>query len=101
ETVTRVFAELGAQALAGHAGVLLARRAGLAPVAFPISAPGWLPAIAVDGKALRGAAGTDGDVPYLLAAATHDRHPRSLNVKCVLRPAGHADHGVTQGNDLR
>ncbi|MGH3710885.1 MAG: transposase family protein, partial [Pseudonocardiaceae bacterium] len=73
ETVTRVFAELGAQALAGHAGVLLARRAGLAPVAFPISAPGWLPAIAVDGKALRGAAGTDGDVPYLLAAATHDR----------------------------
>ncbi len=71
ETVTRVFAELGAQALAGHAGVLLARRAGLAPVAFPISAPGWLPAIAVDGKALRGAAGTDGGVPYLLAAATH------------------------------
>ncbi|MGH3701470.1 MAG: transposase family protein [Pseudonocardiaceae bacterium] len=63
ETVTRVFAELGAQALAGHAGVLLARRAGLAPVAFPISAPGWLPAIAGDGKALRGAAGTDGGVP--------------------------------------
>ncbi|MGH3755690.1 MAG: ISAs1 family transposase [Pseudonocardiaceae bacterium] len=71
ETVTRVFAELGAQALAGHAGVLLARRAGLAPVTFPISAPGWLPAIAVDGKALRGAIGADGMIPYLLAAATH------------------------------
>ncbi|MGH3772149.1 MAG: transposase [Pseudonocardiaceae bacterium] len=27
----------------------------------------------MDGKALRGAAGTDGGVPYLLAAATHDK----------------------------
>ncbi len=71
ETVTRVFAELGAQGLAGHAGVFLARRAGLTPVSFPIDAPGWLPAIAVDGKAVRGAAGPDGLVPYLLAAATH------------------------------
>ncbi|MGH3600016.1 MAG: ISAs1 family transposase [Pseudonocardiaceae bacterium] len=71
ETVSRVFAELGAQAVAGHAGVLLARRAGLGPVVFPIDAPGWLPAIAVDGKAVRGAIGTNGGVPYLLAAATH------------------------------
>ncbi len=71
ETVTRVFAELGAQALAGHAGVFLARRARLGPVSFPIDVPGWLPAIAVDGKAVRGAAGPDGMVPYLLAAATH------------------------------
>jgi hypothetical protein len=29
------------------------------------------PAIAVDGKAMRGAIGPDGQVPYLLAAATH------------------------------
>ncbi|MGH3847284.1 MAG: ISAs1 family transposase [Pseudonocardiaceae bacterium] len=73
ETVSRVFAELGAQALAGHAGVFLARRARLGPVVFPVDAPGWLPAVAVDGKALRGAVGADGGVPYLLAAATHDR----------------------------
>lgn len=73
ETITRVFAELGAQQLATHAGAFLARRGRSAPVAFPISAPAWLPAIAVDGKAVRGAAGTDGLVPYLLAAATHER----------------------------
>jgi hypothetical protein len=33
--------------------------------------PGWLPAVAVDGKAVRGAAGQDGMIPYLLAAVTH------------------------------
>ncbi len=71
DTVARVFAELGAQGLADHAGVFLARRAGLAPVVFPIAAPGALPAIAVDGKAVRGAVGADGMIPYLLAAATH------------------------------
>lgn len=32
--------------------------------------PGWLPAIAADGKAVRGAAGEDGLISYLLAAAT-------------------------------
>ncbi|MGH3615439.1 MAG: hypothetical protein ACRDRK_23140 [Pseudonocardia sp.] len=42
-------------------------------MSFPIAAPGPLPAIAVDGKAVRGAAGPDGLVPYLLAAATHHR----------------------------
>ena len=31
-----------------------------------------MPAIAVDGKAVRGAIGEDGQVPYLLAAATHE-----------------------------
>ncbi|MGH3614605.1 MAG: ISAs1 family transposase [Pseudonocardia sp.] len=72
ETVVRVFADLGAQALADHAGALLARRAGLGPVALPIAGPVRLPAIAVDGKAVRGAAGPDGMIPYLLAAATHD-----------------------------
>jgi len=71
ETIVRVFAELGAQQVADHAGAFLTRRAQLAPVSFPIVAPGWLPATAVDGKAVRGAAGPDGLVPYLLAAATH------------------------------
>jgi len=71
DTVIRVFAELGAQGLADHVGRLLARRAGLGPVSFPVDAPGPLPAIAVDGKAVRGAIGPDGHIPYLLAAATH------------------------------
>jgi len=68
----RVFTLLGAGQLAGHAGAFLARRAAPGPVAFPVAGPGWLPGIAVDGKAVRGAAGPDGLVPYLLAAATHD-----------------------------
>ncbi len=40
-------------------------------MAFPVAGPGWLPAIAADGKAMRGAIGPDGQVPYLLAAAVH------------------------------
>ena len=71
ETVVRIFTALGAQALAGHAGAYLARRARPGPVAFPVAGPGWLPAIAADGKAVRGAAGEDGLIPYLLAAVTH------------------------------
>ena len=71
DTVIRVFTALGAQALAGHAGAYLARRAHPGPVAFPLAGPGPLPAIAADGKAVRGAAGGDGLIPYLLAAATH------------------------------
>jgi predicted transposase YbfD/YdcC len=70
ETVVRIFTALGAQALAHHAGAYLAR-AHLGPVAFPVAGPGWLPAVAVDGKAVRGAAGPDGLIPYLLAAVTH------------------------------
>lgn len=72
ETITHVFADLGAQSLATHTGALLARRALGDPVSFPIGAPGWLPAVAVDGKAVRGAVGPDGLIPYLLAAATHE-----------------------------
>jgi predicted transposase YbfD/YdcC len=71
DTIARVFTLLSAQDLAGHAGAYLACRVLPGPVAFPVAAPGWLPAIAVDGKAVRGAAGADGLVPYLLAAATH------------------------------
>jgi predicted transposase YbfD/YdcC len=67
DTVERVFHDLCAQALAQHLGVHLGRRAGLAPVAAPV----LLSALAVDGKAVRGAIGADGQIPYLLAAATH------------------------------
>jgi hypothetical protein len=70
-TVVRVLTALGAHGLAHHAGAYLARRAHPGPAAFPLAGPGWLPAIAVDGKAVRGAAGPDGLIPYLLAAATH------------------------------
>ncbi len=71
DTVVRVFTALGAQALAVHAGAYLAARAHPGPVTFPLAGPGRLPAIAVDGKAVRGAAGEDGLIPYLLAAVTH------------------------------
>ena len=71
DTVVRILADLGAQALAGHAGAYLALRALPGPVACPVAGPGWLPAVAVDGKAVRGAAGEDGLIPYLLAAVTH------------------------------
>jgi len=71
ETVVRIFTALGAQGVAHHAGAYLARRAHPGPVTFPLAGPGWLPAIAVDGKAVRGAAGEDGLIPYLLAAVTH------------------------------
>jgi hypothetical protein len=75
DTVERLFALLQAQQVADEAGAWLAERAGVGPVGAPTAAPGWLPAIAVDGKAVRGAVerGTDADgrVPYLLAAATH------------------------------
>jgi predicted transposase YbfD/YdcC len=71
DTVERIFGRLGAQALADHAGACLAARAQPGPVTFPVKRPGQLPAIAVDGKAVRGAAGDDGLVPYLLAAAVH------------------------------
>jgi predicted transposase YbfD/YdcC len=73
DTVERVFTLLQAQQVADGEGAWLAGRAGVGPVGAPISGPGWLPAIAVDGKAVRGAIGADGQVPYLLAAATHDR----------------------------
>jgi len=69
--VVRVLSALGAQALARQAGAYLAARAHPGPVTFPLAGPGPLPAIAVDGKAVRGAAGEDGLIPYLLAAAAH------------------------------
>jgi predicted transposase YbfD/YdcC len=71
DTVVRVLTALGAHGVAHHAGAYLARRAHPGPVTFPLAGPGWLPAVAVDGKAVRGAAGDDGLIPYLLAAAVH------------------------------
>jgi predicted transposase YbfD/YdcC len=71
DTVIRLFEALGAQSLADHAGAYLARRAHPGPVVFPLAGPRPLPAVAVDGKAVRGAAGDDGLIPYLLAAVTH------------------------------
>jgi DDE_Tnp_1-associated len=71
DTVLRIFTALGAQPLADCAGAFLAHRARQDPVAFPVTSPDWLPAIAADGKAMRGAIGQDGQVPYLLAAAVH------------------------------
>ena len=71
DTVVRIFTGLGAQALADHAGAYLALRALSGPVVCPVTEPGWLPAVAVDGKAVRGAAGENGMIPYLLAAVTH------------------------------
>ena len=71
DTVERVFALLGAQHLADGVGAHLAARAGIGCVGAPISAPAMLPAVAVDGKAVRGAIGDDGQIPYLLGAATH------------------------------
>jgi predicted transposase YbfD/YdcC len=71
DTVERLFARLGAQDLADHLGRYLMFRAGVAGVGAPIDAPVLLPALAVDGKAVKGAIGADGLIPYLLAAATH------------------------------
>ena len=71
DTVVRVLSALGAQALARQAGAYLAARAHPGPVTFPLAGPCPLPAVAVDGKAVRGAAGDDGLIPYLLAAAAH------------------------------
>jgi predicted transposase YbfD/YdcC len=71
DTIQRVFGRLGAQGLADHMGGYLAARAARGPAAFPVAGPVLQPAVAVDGKAQRGAVGPDGLVPYLLAAASH------------------------------
>lgn len=71
DTVVRLLGQLGAPAVARVCGAYLARRAHPGPVACVVAGPGRLPAIAVDGKAVRGAVGADGLVPYLLAAVTH------------------------------
>ena len=57
DTIERLFALLEAQQLADGVGAWLAARAGVGPVGAPITGPGRLPAIAVDGKAVRGAVG--------------------------------------------
>ena len=72
DTIERVFSALGAQGLADQLGAYLGRQAGLGPVGAPLGGPALLPALAIDGKAVRGAIGADGQIPYLLAAATHN-----------------------------
>lgn len=75
DTIERVFAALGAQDLADQVGAHLAVRhqerlpaqAAQATGAGPVLLPG----LAVDGKAIRGAVGADGKIPYVLGAATH------------------------------
>jgi predicted transposase YbfD/YdcC len=71
DTVVRVPGALAAQSLADHAGAFPAGREHPGPVAFPLAGPGMLPAVAAGGKAVRGAAGNDGLIPYLPAAASH------------------------------
>jgi hypothetical protein len=71
DTVVRVLSALGARGVARQAGAYMAARAHPGPVTFPLAGPRLLPAVAVDGKAVRGAAGEDGLIPYLLAAASH------------------------------
>lgn len=71
DTIERLFAGLGAQGLADHVGGYLMIQAQIVGVGAPIAGPVLLPAIAVDGKAVKGAIGADGLIPYLLAAATH------------------------------
>ena len=82
DTVERVFAALAAQDLADQVGAhLLTGHLAAHPV--PAADPGadpWAggpdgpilrPGLAVDGKAVRGAVGPDGAIPYLLGVATH------------------------------
>ena len=67
---------VSAQQLADHAGAYLAARAAAGPAVFPVAAPGWLPGIAVDGKAVRGAKpGPDGLIPYLAGPPPLHRTP--------------------------
>ena len=73
EPVVQIFAALARRASRVMPG-RPARRAHPGPVTFPLAGPGCLPAIAVDGKAVRGAAGEDGLSPYLLAAAPTAAH---------------------------
>jgi predicted transposase YbfD/YdcC len=71
DTIERLFAGLGALGLADLVGGYLLMGALVVGVGAPIGDPVLLPAIAVDGKAVKGAIGVDGQIPYLLAAATH------------------------------
>jgi hypothetical protein len=81
DTIERVFAALAAQDLADQVGAYVMKRylrahpvPAAEPGADPWAGPGGpvpRPGLAVDGKAVRGAVGVDGAIPYLLAAATH------------------------------
>lgn len=71
DTVERVFAALGAHDLASAVSAHQLKGTNIRPTGAPIGGPVLLPAIAFDGKAMRGAVGAEGKIPYLPAAATH------------------------------
>jgi predicted transposase YbfD/YdcC len=83
DTIERLLEKLDAQQLADAAGAYLMARYLMAhpvpacePGADPWAAgpdgnPQLRPGLAVDGKALRGAVGPDGQIPYQLSVATH------------------------------
>lgn len=70
KTVTLLLGKLGAQALADGTGAWLAAREAR-PVTFPAAGPVLQPALACDGKEVRGAVRPDGTAPFLLSAAVH------------------------------
>jgi hypothetical protein len=80
DTIGRVLDAVDPQALADASGAWLAARAGLCPAVFPVAGPVLQPAIALDGKAVRGAVTPGGAVPFLLAAATHGAVSRTVVV---------------------
>jgi predicted transposase YbfD/YdcC len=79
DTIERVFAALAAQGLADQVGayLLAGHLAAHPPPDVEAGSDPWTGGpvlrrgLAVDGKAVRGAVGADGVIPYLLAAATH------------------------------
>lgn len=75
DTIARVFAALAAQDLADQVGahLMYRHREQLRAAAATAQASGLRPGLAVDGKAIRGAVGPDGKIPYVLGAATHAR----------------------------
>ena len=72
DTIDRVLGLVDAHTLAQQLGAHLGARAGMGPAAAPVAAPGLLPALAIDGKAVRGAIGADGGDP-LPARRRHSR----------------------------
>ncbi|MGH3419511.1 MAG: ISAs1 family transposase, partial [Streptosporangiaceae bacterium] len=69
-TVTRLLADLGAQALADAVAVYLAAAELTASPAYPVAGPVPQPALHCDGKEVRGAVRPDGTSLFLLSAAS-------------------------------
>lgn len=71
DTCERVLAALDAATAAGAAGAFAARRALPCAASYPLAGPVAQPAVAIDGKAVCGAARQDGTRVFVLGAATH------------------------------